>query len=604
MKKIIEVFCPILILSSYMKLISFSGAASIFMIRRWSMLKPLSIVFVSELIDCLAVSFIAFMISILVAYRYRTFLSFLFIILSTLSIASSILTLYLYSTSLSLAVGFLISIYTTLLKKDIELVSILRWLLVSLIVLEALGFSGWLLYLLHGGVNPYTEPASIQDLEAKIVYSLSPLTPVFMTIFMLSVFLTAIARPLKPVEESRPAEQLRRVKAFLEDVAKNMDQHTDRYYPWNLILLSSSLILPVLAVFLLYSPMVNPSNMTVSVDIVHYVNYLNQVRDSSKNSLEVLSDMLSKDRPLTLLVIYSISILSGLDFKTVSIYLPVILSPLLILSIYYLASKLFKDRFYSSLTCFLTATGPFTTASLYGGFLANWLGLSLAYLSLAILVKSTEQNSVRLLTASILLSILSHLAHPVPWNFLILAAILTAVLLAFRRHSDGRILKLAATFIIANILYDLLKTRVLGFAGGTIVAQSIISTELSINNLVNFWPINVFMTYFHVGGAFNFLPTYFLALIGMILFSFVKSLKLDILKMWVVAGLPLYLLGPDYVQARTLQNIPVDFFASAGFLVISNYLSAKDRFSSIFFIVFVYLLYLNNLLRFTVNLPF
>jgi hypothetical protein len=421
---------------------------------------------------------------------------------------------------------------------------------------------------------------------------------------MLSVFLTAIARPLKPVEESRPAEQLRRVKAFLEDVAKNMDQHTDRYYPWNLILLSSSLILPVLAVFLLYSPMVNPSNMTVSVDIVHYVNYLNQVRDSSKNSLEVLSDMLRKDRPLTLLVIYSISILSGLDFKTVSIYLPVILSPLLILSIYYLASKLFKDRFYSSLTCFLTATGPFTTASLYGGFLANWLGLSLAYLSLAILVKSTEQNSVRLLTASILLSILSHLAHPVPWNFLILAAILTAVLLAFRRHSDGRILKLAATFIIANILYDLLKTRVLGFAGGTIVAQSIISTELSINNLVNFWPINVFMTYFHVGGAFNFPPTYFLALIGMILFSLVKSLKLDILKMWVVAGLPLYLLGPDYVQARTLQNIPVDFFASAGFLVISNYLSAKDRFSSIFFIVFVYLLYLNNLLRFTVNLPF
>jgi hypothetical protein len=282
----------------------------------------------------------------------------------------------------------------------------------------------------------------------------------------------------------------------------------------------------------------------------------------------------------------------------------VILSPLLILSIYYLASKLFKDRLYSSLTCFLTATGPFTTASLYGGFLANWLGLSLAYLSLAILIKSTEQNSVRLLTASIFLSILSHLAHPVPWNFLILATILTAVLLAFRRHSDGRILKLAATFIIANILYDLLKTRVLGFAGATVVAQSIISTELSINNLVNFWPINVFMTYFHVGGAFNFPPTYFLALIGMVLFSLVKSLKLDILKMWVVAGLPLYLLGPDYVQARTLQNIPVDFFASAGFLVISNYLSSRDRFSPIFFIVFIYVLYLNNLLRFTVNLPF
>ena len=603
MKKIIEVLCSILILSSYLKLISSIGAASIFMIRRWSMLKPLSIVFVNESVDCLAVAFTALILSILLTYKYRTFPSFLFIFLSILSIASSTLTLYQYSMSLSLIVGFLMSIYITLVKKETTLALIFRWLLVLLIIFEVLGFSGWLLYLLHGGINPYTEPTSLQDLEAKIAYSLSPLTPVFMTIFMLSIFLIAVAKPLKPIEGGKPAEQLGRVKAFLEDVAKNMGQHAVRYRPWNMILLSSSLILPVFAVFLLYSPIVNPSSMTVSVDIVHYVNYLNQVRGSSENSLEILSSMLGRDRPLTLLVIYSISILSGLDFKTVSIYLPIILSPLLIFSIYYLALTLFRDRLYSSLTCFLTAAGPFTTASLYGGFLANWLGLSLAYLSLAMMIKSIEQGSVRLLTASILLSILSHLAHPVPWNFLILATILAA-LPSLRKHSSKRVLKLMATFIIINILYDLLKTRVFGFAGATAVAQSIISTELTVNNLVNFWPINVFMTYFHVGGAFNLPPTYFSALIGMVLFNLVKSFKLDILKMWVVAGLPLYLLGPDYVQARTLQNIPVDFFASAGLLAISNYLSARDKLSQIFFIAFIYLLYLNNLLRFTVNLPF
>lgn len=604
MKKIIEVLCPILILSSYLKFISSIGIASIFMIRRWSMLKPLSIVFVNEYVDCLAVAFIALTISIMIAFRYRTFLSFLFIILSMMSIVSSILTLYLYSMSLSLILGFLILIYITFLKREIEIASFLRWLLGLLIILEVLGFSGWLLYLLHGGVNPYTEPTPLQDLEAKIVYSLSPLTPVSMTIFMLSIFLIAIAKPLKPIEESRPAEQLGRVKAFLEDVAKKMNEYADRYYPWNMILLSSSLILPVLAVFLLYSPIVNPSSMIVSVDIVHYVNYLNQVRDYSENSLEILSSMLSRDRPLTLLTIYSISILSGLDFKTVLIYLPVILSPLLIFSIYYLASKLFKDKLYSSLTCFLTATGPFTTASLYGGFLANWLGISLTYLSLAILIKSVEQNSIRLLTASVLLSILSHLTHPVSWNFLIVATILVATILVFRKNSDRRIPKLMSTFIIVNILYDFLKTRVLGFAGATMIAQSIVSTELSINNLINFWPINVFMTYFHVGGAFNFPPTYVSTLVGMVLFSLVKQFKLDILKMWVVAGLPLYLLGPDYVQARTLQNIPIDFFASAGFLVVYDYLSSRDRFSPILFITFIYLLYLNNLLRFTVNLPF
>ena len=604
MKKVIEVLCPILLFSSYLKLVSLSGVASIFMIHRWSMVRPLSIVFVNDFVDCLVVALVALAISILLAYRHRTSTSFLFIILSLLSVIFSISALYLYSISLSLLVGFLTLIYASLLKKDIALAPILRWLLLLLVIVEVLGFSGWLLYLANSGINPYTEPTPLQDLEANIIHSISPLTPILMTVFMLSIFLIIIVKPLKPVEGSRPAEQLERVKAFLENVAKYMNQRVERHYPWNLILLSSSFVLPVLVVFLLYSPIVNPSSMIVGVDILHYVNYLSHVRDCSQNSLEILHNMLSGDRPLTFLTIYSISILSGLDFKTVSMYLPVILSPLLIFSIYYLASTLFKDRFYSSLTCFLTATGPFTTASLYGGFLANWLGLSLAYLSLAIMIKSIEQNSVRLLAASILLSMLSHLAHPVPWNFLIAATMLAAIVLIMRKQGDRRILKLTATFIIANILYDLIKTRILGFSGATMVAQSIASTELSVNNLVNFWPINVFMTYFHVGGAFNFPLTYFFAIIGMMLLSLVKQFKLDVMKMWVVAGLPLYLLGPDYVQARTLQNVPVDFFASAGFLATLAYLSARDKLSPTLFIIFIYLIYINNLLRFTVNLPF
>ena len=607
MKKITEVFCAILLFSSYLKLISLSGAASIFMIHRWSMLRPLSIVFVNDFVDCLVVALIGLTTSILVTYRHRTPASFLSIILSLLSVIFSVSALYLYSISLSLLVGLLTLTYACLLKKAIALAPILRWLLLLLVIVEVLGFSGWLLYLANGGINPYTDPIPLQGLEAKTIHSLSPLTPVLETIFMLSIFLIIIVKPLKPIEGSRPAEQLERVKTFLENVARRMDQRGGRHDPWSLILLSSSFILPVLAVFLVYSPIVNPSSMTVSVDIVYYVNWvsrLSQVIDYPGNGLEILYSVLRGDRPLTLLIIYSISTLFGLDFKTTSIYLPVILSPLLTLSTYYLASKLFKDRLYSSLTCFLTATGPFTTASLYGGFLANWLALSLAYLSLAVMIRSIERNSIGLLAASIFLSVLSHLAHPAPWNFLIAATTLAAMLLAARKHIDRRMLKLTATFIIINILYDLVKTRFLGFSGATTVAQSIMSRQLSVNNLVNFWPINVFMTYFYVGGALNFPPTYFFAVIGMILLSLVKRFKLDVVKMWVVAGLPLYLLGPDFVQARTLQNIPIDFFASAGFLVALNYLSARDKPSVVLFMIFIYLLYINDLLRFTVNLPF
>ncbi|MHC1627871.1 MAG: hypothetical protein ACXQTI_03460, partial [Candidatus Nezhaarchaeales archaeon] len=117
MKKVIEVLCPILLFSSYLKLVSLSGVASIFMIHRWSMVRPLSIVFVNDFVDCLVVALVALAISILLAYRHRTSTSFLFIILSLLSVIFSISALYLYSVSLSLLVGFLTLIYASLLKK-------------------------------------------------------------------------------------------------------------------------------------------------------------------------------------------------------------------------------------------------------------------------------------------------------------------------------------------------------------------------------------------------------------------------------------------------------------------------------------------------------
>jgi hypothetical protein len=220
------------------------------------------------------------------------------------------------------------------------------------------------------------------------------------------------------------------------------------------------------------------------------------------------------------------------------------------------------------------------------------------------IIKSVEQHSVRPLLSSILLSILSYLAHPVPWSFLIAASTLTALLAAAQRSGGRGVLRLLAAFIAANLLYDFTMTRVLNFSGATVVAESTASTELSPGNLVNFWPINVFMMYFHVGRAFNFPPTYILALLGIVAFSIAGFLKFDFLRMWVLAGLPLYLLGPDYVQARTLQNIPVDVFASGGLAIIMEYSSFRDRILSTLLLIFIYLLYLNNLLRFIVNLPF
>ncbi len=604
MKKILEVLLPILMVFSYLKVLSFSGVTSIFMIRRWSMAKPLSIVFINDFIDCLAIAFIALTISLLLAYKHRKYPYFLLILVSALSMVFLAFSLYFYSALISLLVGLFSIIYAVFLKKEVDLLSLARYLFSLLLLIEVAGVAGWVLHLFYGGTNPYREPIPLQDFETKIIHSFSPLTPVLATLFMLSALLLIIVKPLKPIEGSRPAKLLDGFKTFIRDMISNLSKHSEKHDAWSKVFLFSALIIPILATFLLYTPIINPSNMTVGVDILYYVDFLRNAQESSQNDLEFLNRVFSSDRSLTFLMIYSISRIFAMDFKIVSIYLPAILSPFFIFSLYYLTLNLFKNKLYSSLACFLTATGSFTAANFYGGFLANWLGLSLAYLSLAMMIKSIEQYSMRPLLLSILLSILSHLAHPVPWNFLIAAVILIALFAATQKSNERRILKFLTIFIAVNLLYDFIKTRVLKFTGATLVAESVVSTELSLDNLVNFWSTNVFMIYFHVGGAFNFPPTYIFALLGMVVFSIARLLKFDVLKMWVLAGLPLYLFGPDYVQARTLQNIPIDIFASGGLAIILEYLSLKDKILLVLLLIFIYLLYLNNLLRFITNLPF
>jgi len=603
MRRAFEILIPIQLLLLYLRFISSAGFAAVFMIRRWSMLRPLNIVLLDENTDTLIMASITLVTSALLAYRYKKFLPFLSVSLAVLSLALSLQALHLHAVSISL-LSALTALTYLLFNREIRLAHALRWFLLSLVAVEALGFSGWISYILFGGINPYTEPTFLQDIEAKLVYSLSPLTPVLATTFILSTILLLIVKPLKPLEGSRPAIQLKQLQNFLEKVLSKLKGDINNFGYREGILLVSSITLPIIAVFLLYSRTLNPSGMVVSVDIVYYVDYLNSLKKYGGNIFEIFYDMMSRDRPLTYLMIYAISAATKLDFETVSIYSPIILSPLFIISVYYLTYTLFRNSFYSSLACFITATGQFTTSTIYGGFLANWLGLALAYSSLAMLIKAAEANSSKMLASSIFLSILSHMAHPVPWNFLITASLITATLMLIQKNRERQAIKTMIIYLLVNLTYDFFKTRIMGFSGGTASAQSIVAAGVSMENFINFWQINVFTVYYYVGGAFNFLPAYLLALLGFTLFTSDRSLKLDILKIWVLAGIPLYLLGPDAFQMRTLQNIPTDFFTAAGILMIDDYLSTKDKLASALFISLIYFLYLNNLIRFIANLPF
>lgn len=605
MRKVLEFGLPFLIIFAYMKAVSFSGLASVMLIRRWSMLRPLNIVFINDYVDALLISMATLLLTILSTYKGKTRQAYILILVSMVSLLLSIASYGYISMILSFLIATWITIYLSFIKNDIEFTKMLKVFLIVLVTIGLLSFSGWILYFMNGGVNPYREPTYLQDFETKLIYSLSTYVPILATIFLLSPLLIFILKPLEPVEESRPAKLLEGFKDFLKKVSLNINNlHGIELRLWSIVLFASALLIPFLLTFQLYSKTVNPSGMIIGVDILNYVNTIDNITSNSSTDTDVFINMMKTDRPLSILLIYFASRFLGVSVKTFSMYAPCLLAPLLALTTFFLAKRIFKNNLYASLVSFMISTGPYTTASLYGGFLANWLGLSLAFTSLAILFKALEERKISILIISMLFSILSHLSHPIPWSFMIAMLTFYGILYLLRKDEAKPSFRPIWMFVLTNAAFDLVKTRVIGFSGASLTAQSIISTELSPENFLNFWQINVFMFYYHVGGAFNLPPVYILALLGMILFLQLKNMKIDCLKSWVIVGLPLYFLGPDYFQARTLQNIPIDFYTAAGTITIFYYLYERDRISANIFLLLVLLTYLNNILRFTANLPF
>lgn len=605
MKRVIEFVLPLLIVSTYIKAISLSGLASVMLIRRWSMLKPLNIVFLNDYLDTLIISVSTFILTMLLAYTYRSIQTYLLLVLGTLSLILSTLS-YLYpSVVLCLLIALYSVLYTSFIERDVRFTKFLRILFSTILLISLLSFLGWVLYFTHGGVNPYREPLPLQDIEAKLLYSLSTYVPIIVIIFLLMPLLIFILKPLTPIESSKPSEVLKRFSKFLKLVEADLNSlYEKRQGKLSTIFFLLGLLTPPLITISLYSENVNPSNMIVGVDILSYVDKINSILSKSSSSLEIFVNLMKTDRPLSLLIIYYSSKLLNIPIKVISMYAPCFLAPLLTVTTFFLAGKIFKNRLYASLTSFMVSLGSYTTASLYGGFLANWLGLSLTFTSITILLKALEKRSLKILATSIILSILSHLSHPIPWSFTTMVTVVYGLSLSFKKDKDWDELKLIWMYALINIFFDIIKTRIIGFSGAGLVAQSIISRELSIENLLTFWQINVFMFYFHVGGAFNFPPTYILAILGMILFLQSRSLETNYLKIWIMVGIPLYLLGPDYFQARTLQNTPIDFFASTGAVIVFYYLSRRDKISANLFLLLILITYLNNILRFAANLPF
>jgi len=176
-------------------------------------------------------------------------------------------------------------------------------------------------------------------------------------------------------------------------------------------LLLFSILLSIATALYPHSPAVNPEEIIVGVDIPHYVKAAEIVDREVSQAFKVMSG----HRPIIFLVIYGFQRILGSDVSTAVNFLPVILNPLMIMTVFFLAYEAFSDRWIASWAAFFTACGYQVTVGIYCYFLTNMLALSLAFLSLGFLFRFLRRFCKIDLVLSSILGILLYFTHP--WTF-------------------------------------------------------------------------------------------------------------------------------------------------------------------------------------------
>ena len=262
-------------------------------------------------------------------------------------------------------------------------------------------------------------------------------------------------------------------------------------------LLVLSVVVAAVGALYPYNPNINPESIQIGVDIRHYVNTTVSVEKDPSSAFTVWGG----SRPMIMLTIYAFKHIFGLEVLEAVTYLPIILYPLLSLSVYFMVSQASGDDEWAGLAALFTAFGFKVTVGMYSYFLTNLLALALIFFGLGFLFKDLRKgNSTFPVVASVLTS-LAIFTHP--WTFTqfyiplaLLGFVLGYMYLKGERSGFFTIL----VFLIVTGLVDLLKGVLMGGLEGF---GALTSTAPYILRIDYFWKNNIFTFRYLYGGLLS-----------------------------------------------------------------------------------------------------
>jgi len=157
----------------------------------------------------------------------------------------------------------------------------------------------------------------------------------------------------------------------------------------NFLYLSLIILLSILFALIPHQSFINTENEIVGVDTVDYVKWLSNIQTDNPDELMYQAFVVQNkgDRPFSLLLFSGMLTIFPENPSQAIDHLPIILSPLLVLTVFFLTREITSNETIALLSSFITAISFQALIGIYGGLYSNWLALILGYSSFVFLLR-------------------------------------------------------------------------------------------------------------------------------------------------------------------------------------------------------------------------
>ena len=335
-----------------------------------------------------------------------------------------------------------------------------------------------------------------------------------------------------------------------------------------ILILSFSVLLPVIPQL----PTINPDNRYVGVDTFWYVNWTGSFENN--DPLELLNNAFNQqshgDRPLSLFIIFIFSKI--LPFSTVDAIdnMPIILSPILTLVIYFLTREITNNIKISLLVTFFSTLSYQVLIGIYAGFYANWLGLIVGNLSLIYLLRYLKSDRRVHFALFVILITALVFVHVYTWSIYIITILIFSLISLKLKVVPKRPILLILLTIGLTISIDVVKDVMIGSSGGVQEDIKLTNEFIGVNNLLILLKNIYESILISHGGIFgNGLVLLVVLLFSIFYLNLRKLPDLLMLSFFSLLIVPIFL-GYWNIQVRVLYDIPFQIpFAIALYYLVS-----------------------------------